>query len=81
MRALQRPLFQNLRPTPPKGQQAPVPDALYQTFSKTETQTYLLAERLPKAIPSHRHTIGHGITFQRDKIQLHTPEHRHKSPQ
>jgi len=26
-------------------------------------------------------TTGHGTAFQRDKIQLHQPEHRHKSPQ
>ena len=41
-----------------------------------------------KAVHSHinpidipKHTTGHGVTLQRDRIQLHPPERRHKYTQ
>ena len=32
-------------------------------------------------IDTPKHTTGHSTTLQKDKIQLHPPEHRHKSRQ
>ena len=48
----QRPPFQHEDPAPLNDQQATVLDTLYQTTSKTGTQTHALAERLPKIILS-----------------------------
>ena len=43
-----------------------------------ETRT---AQRHTESIHTPKNTTGHCPTLQRDKIQLHQPEHRHKLPQ
>ena len=69
-------------PPPLNGQQAPVLDAPCQTANKTGTQTHSLAERLPKVIPSSQtlQNTPPDAAQQKDKIQPHSPEHRHHSP-
>ena len=72
-----------LRPSPPQRPQASELHISGQNFSKIGTQFCPLADMLPKAIPSQQtaqHTTGYGIALQRNKIQLHQPEQRPKSP-
>jgi len=40
-----------------------------------------IAQRHTELIDTPKPTTGHGTALQRDKIQLHQPEHRHKLPQ
>ena len=39
------------------------------------------AQSHTEPIDTPKHTTGHGTAFQRDEIQPHPSEHRHKSPQ
>lgn len=73
------------KPSPPKGQQAPIPR--YPMLILQENRNTIL-HTSRQAVQSHTEPIdtpkpvtGHGTTHQTDEVQLHQPEHRQKSPQ
>ena len=82
MRALPEISVSTLKdPAPLRDQEAPVLDTPCQTTTKTGTQPHPLAERLPKIkIKSQTAQYTPPATHQKDKIQPHSPEHRHQSP-
>ena len=71
-------------PAPPDYQQAPVLDTPCNTTSKTGTQLQPLAGSClnhTKFTDTPKYTTKPDPAHQKDKIQPHSPEHRHLSPQ